>query len=91
MQMKPPRYPTNIPIEEDDVSELGIMTMWSSPTIGKEDDQGPSGSFLDRCNYCRKILGAKDNIYMYRYVSLKANSLLQIKLSVYVIVFLRGF
>ncbi|XP_021802168.1 protein MARD1-like, partial [Prunus avium] len=59
LQMKPPRYPKNVPMEEDDASPPA----WS-PNM-KENGQGQSGNFLDRCNYCRKILGEKDNIYMY--------------------------
>ncbi|XP_020423177.1 protein MARD1-like [Prunus persica] len=56
--MKPPRYPKKVPMEEDDASPPA----WS-PNM--ENGQGQSGNFLDRCNYCRKILGEKDNIYMY--------------------------
>lgn len=68
MKMKPPRYPAKILIEDDDVPQLAILTL-PSPYMKKENDRGHIGNFLDRCNYCKKILGEKDNIYMYRYVS----------------------
>ncbi|KAH0997857.1 hypothetical protein GBA52_021721 [Prunus armeniaca] len=58
LQMKPRRYPKKVPVEEDDASQPA----WS-PNM--ENGQGQSGNFLDRCNYCRKILSEKDNIYMY--------------------------
>lgn len=66
-KMKPPRYPTKILTEDDDVPQSAIMTL-PSPSM-KENDQGHTGNFLDSCYYCKKILDENDNIYMYRYVS----------------------
>ncbi|KAM0995591.1 hypothetical protein ACFX13_005752 [Malus domestica] len=64
MKMKPPRYPAKILIEGDNVPQLAILTL-PSPYMKKENDRGHIGNFLDRCNCCKKILGEKDNIYMY--------------------------
>ncbi|KAM1276300.1 hypothetical protein ACFX13_029542 [Malus domestica] len=63
MKMKPPRHPTKILTEDDDVPQSAIMTL-PLPYM-KENDQGHTGNFLDRCNYCKKILDENDNIYMY--------------------------
>ncbi|XP_062012735.1 protein INCREASED RESISTANCE TO MYZUS PERSICAE 1-like [Rosa rugosa] len=58
-QMKPPSNETMIEKETPKVyhQPAATLAMWSSPAT--------QGSFLDKCNYCSKRIGDKDEIYMY--------------------------